>query len=149
LPAAAEKRHNQFLQRALPLHRFSAGSQPTGRVNANALKQLVAAHLPTAGLHSKSWDEFAAPGAPEMDFVFTVCDSAAKEPCPLWPGCPVTAHWSVADPAAVEGTPETVERGFRDAYFTLEKRIELFLSLPHQSLDALELKARCAEIGAA
>jgi len=130
-------------------HGFSAGSQPTGRVNANALKQLVAAHLPTAGLHSKSWDEFAAPGAPEMDFVFTVCDSAAKEPCPLWPGCPVTAHWSVADPAAVEGTPETVERGFRDAYFTLEKRIELFLSLPHQSLDALELKARCAEIGAA
>jgi len=130
-------------------HGFSAGSQPTGRVNANALKQLVAAHLPTAGLRSKSWDEFAAPGAPEMDFVFTVCDSAAKEPCPLWPGCPVTAHWSVADPAAVEGTPETVERGFRDAYFTLEKRIELFLSLPHQSLDALELKARCAEIGAA
>jgi arsenate reductase (thioredoxin) len=128
---------------------FSAGSHPNGKVNPNALKQLVAAQLPTAGLRSKSWDEFAVPGAPEMDFVFTVCDSAAKQPCPVWPGHPVTAHWSVADPGAVEGNPETVERAFRDAYFTLEKRIELFLSLPHQSLDALQLKARCAEIGAA
>lgn len=98
-------------------------------------------------MHSKSWDEFAVPGAPEMDFVFTVCDAAAREPCPVWRGHPATAHWSLADPAAVEGTPEAVERAFRDASLTLERRIELFLSLPHASLDALELK--CAEIGAA
>ena len=128
---------------------YSAGSHPKGQVHPLALDLLRQMKLPTAGLRSKSWDEFAAPGAPEMDFVFTVCDSAAQEPCPVWPGHPVTAHWSVADPAALEGTPETVERAFRDAYFTLEKRIELFLSLPHQSLDALELKAKCAEIGAA
>ena len=128
---------------------FSAGSHPAGTVNPSVLKQLAAAHLPIAGLRSKSWDEFAAPGGPKMNFVFTVCDSAAKEPCPVWPGHPVTAHWSVADPAAVVGAQEAVERAFREAYFTLDKRIELFLSLPHQSLDALELKARCAEIGAA
>jgi len=128
---------------------FSAGSHPVGRVNPNALKLLATAHLPTEGLRSKSWDEFAKPAAPQMDFVFTVCDSAANEICPVWPGHPITAHWGVPDPAAARGTPEEIKRAFRDAYFTLEKRIELFLSLPHASLDALELKAKCAEIGCA
>jgi arsenate reductase len=128
-------------------HGFSAGSHPAGAVNPNVLKLLQAAHLPTDTLRSKSWNEFAAPGAPQMDFIFTVCDNAAGESCPIWPGHPVTAHWGVPDPAAVPGSAEQIERAFRDAYFTLEKRIELFLSLPHDSLDAMELKARCAEIG--
>jgi arsenate reductase len=126
---------------------YSAGSHPSGTVNPNALKLLATAHLPIEGLRSKSWDEFAKPGAPRMDFVFTVCDAAANETCPLWPGHPITAHWGVPDPAAVNGTPEEIARAFRDAYFTLEKRIELFLSLPHASLDALEMQAKCAAIG--
>ena len=128
-------------------HGFSAGSHPTGTVNPNALKLLASARLPMEGLRSKSWDEFQKPGAQQMDFVFTVCDTAASESCPLWPGHPITAHWGVPDPAAVKGTQEEIERAFRDAYFLLEKRIELFLSLPHASLDAMEMKLKCAEIG--
>jgi len=130
-------------------HGFSAGSHPTGVVNPNALTLLGFAHLPTGGLRSKSWDEFAKPGAPQMDFIITVCDNAAGETCPVWPGHPITAHWGVPDPAAVRGTPQDIDRAFRDAFFTLEKRIELFLSLPYASLDALQLKARCTEIGRA
>ena len=130
-------------------HGFSAGSHPSGVVNPNALTLLAFAHLPTEGLRSKSWDEFGKPGAPQMDFIFTVCDNAAGETCPIWPGHPITAHWGVPDPAAVSGTREDIDRSFREAYFTLEKRIELFLSLPHASLDALQLKAKCTEIGRA
>lgn len=130
-------------------HGFSAGSNPTGRVNPNALKFLAAAYLPTENLRSKSWDEFAKPGAPQMDFVITVCDAAASEVCPVWPGQPVTAHWGIADPAGVSGGPEQIERAFRDAYVTLERRIELFLALPLASLDALAIKHHLAEIGRA
>ena len=126
---------------------FSAGSHPRGEVNPNALLQLASARLPTAGLRSKSWDEFAKPGAPHMDFVITLCDAAAREVCPVWPGHPLTAHWGIPDPAACTGNPEEVGRAFRDAYFTVERRIELFLSLPHASLDALQLKSRVDEIG--
>jgi arsenate reductase len=126
---------------------FSAGSHPAGVVNPQALNTLALAHLPTHNLRSKSWDEFTKPGVPQMDFVFTVCDNAAGEVCPLWPGQPVTAHWGVPDPAAVHGTEEEIERAFRDAYFMLEKRIELFISLPHASLDSRELTQRCAAIG--
>ena len=132
---------------AAQFHGFSAGSHPTGVVNLQALNLLALAHLPTHNLRSKSWDEFTKPGVPQMDFVFTVCDNAAGEVCPLWPGRPVTAHWGVPDPAAVHGTEEEIERAFRDAYFMLERRIELFISLPHTSLDAMELKQRCAAIG--
>ena len=107
----------------------------------------MSAKLPTAGLESKSWEEFAKPGAPRMDCIFTLCDSAAREVCPVWPGHPLTAHWGVADPAVVTGTPEEIRRAFRDAYFTLERRIELFLSLPHASLDALEPQGKMDEIG--
>ena len=130
-------------------HGFSAGSHPSGVVNPNALTLLASAHLPTEGLRSKSWDGFGQPGAPQMDFIFTVCDNAAGETCPIWPGHPITAHLGVPDPAAVSGTREDIDRSFREAYFTLEKRIELFLSLPHASLDALQLKAKCTEIGRA
>jgi arsenate reductase len=126
---------------------YSAGSRPVGAVNPFALRQLAAAKLPTEGLRSKSWEEFAPPGAPQMDFVFTVCDSAARETCPVWPGQPITAHWSIPDPAAMQGTSEETERAFRDAFFTLERRIELFLSLPHASLDAMTMKSKCDEIG--
>jgi arsenate reductase len=126
---------------------YSAGSRPAGAVNPFALRQLAAAKLPTESLRSKSWEEFAKPGAPQMDFVFTVCDSAARETCPVWPGQPITAHWSIPDPAAVEGSSEEIERAFRDAFFTLELRVELFLSLPHASLDAMAMKSKCDEIG--
>src|SRR5271165_2562332 len=128
-------------------HAFSAGSHPTGRVNPYAIRQLETAGLPGAGLRSKSWDEFAKPGAPRMDFVFTVCDNAAHEVCPLWPGQPVTAHWGVPDPAAVVGTFEQMERAFRDAFVTLDRRIALFLSLPLASLTALALKKEVTRIG--
>jgi arsenate reductase (thioredoxin) len=109
---------------------YSAGSHPSGKVRPEALRQLEAAHLPTLGFRSKSWDEFAKPGAPKLDFVFTVCDNAANEVCPVWPGQPMTAHWGVPDPAAVQGTKEQVEKAFRDAFFLLDRRIGLFLSLP-------------------
>jgi arsenate reductase len=126
---------------------FSAGSHPAGRVNPHAITLLESAGLPTASLRSKSWDEFARPGAPQMNFVFTVCDNAANEVCPVWPGQPVTAHWGVPDPAAVTGSPEEIERAFRDAYLLLDRRISLFLSLPLASLDALAIKAHVDRIG--
>jgi len=126
---------------------FSAGSHSTGRVNPHALALLESAGLATAGLRSKSWDEFARPGAPQMNFVFTVCDNAANEVCPVWPGQPVTAHWGVPDPAAVAGSEEEIERAFRDAYVLLDRRISLFLSLPLASLDSLAIKAHVERIG--
>src|SRR5437879_5981815 len=107
---------------------YSAGSHPSGVVRPEAVKQVEMAHLPSDGLRSKSWEDFAKPGAPQMDFVFTVFDNASAEVCPVWPGQPMTAHWGIPDPAAVKGTPEQIERAFRDAYLTLERRISLFLS---------------------
>jgi arsenate reductase len=126
---------------------YSAGSQPTGRVRPEAIKQLEVAHLPTDGLRSKSWDEFAKSGAPHLDFVFTVCDNAANEVCPLWPGQPMTAHWGIPDPASVAGTPEQIERAFRDAFLMLDRRISLFLSLPFASLDKLAIQKEIDRIG--
>ena len=126
---------------------YSAGSRPTGSVRPEALHQLEVANLPTQGLRSKDWTEFARPGAPELHFVFTVCDNAAKEICPIWPGQPMTAHWGVPDPAAVAGTPEQIERAFRDAYTMLDRRIGLFLCLPLASLDALAIKKEIDRIG--
>ena len=126
---------------------YSAGSHPTGRVRSEALRQIEVAHLPTEGLRSKDWAEFAKPGAPKMNFVFTVCDNAAKEVCPNWPGQPITAHWAVPDPAAVAGTPEQIERAFRDAFMTLDRRIGLFLCLPLASLDQLAIKKEVDRIG--
>jgi len=126
---------------------FSAGSHPAGRVHPGALKQLEAAHVPTAASRSKSWDEFEGPDAPPLDFVFTVCDNAAKEVCPVWPGQPMTAHWGIPDPAAVRGTAEQIERAFRDAFFLLDRRISLFLSLPLSTLDQLSLKKEIDNIG--
>jgi arsenate reductase len=126
---------------------YSAGSHPAGRVNPGALKTLEAANLPTASLRSKSWDEFAKPDSPKMNFVFTVCDNAANEMCPVWPGQPMTAHWGVPDPAVVTGTPEQIDRAFRDAFVVLERRIGLFLSLPFSSLDQLALRTELSRIG--
>lgn len=126
---------------------FSAGSHPAGRVNPYALALLQRTGHSTDGLRSKSWDEFAAPGAPELDFVFTVCDNAAGEVCPMWPGQPITAHWGIPDPAAVEGTDEQKRRAFDDAFRILERRISLFLSLPIRSLEQLVLQERLSEIG--
>jgi arsenate reductase (thioredoxin) len=126
---------------------YSAGSFPSGKVRPEAIQQLQLANLSTEGARSKSWSEFAKPDAPQMNFVFTVCDNAAKEVCPIWPGQPVTAHWGVADPAAVGGTPEEIERAYRDAFITLGRRINLFLSLPLASLDSLALKKEVDRIG--
>ena len=126
---------------------YSAGSHPTGAVRPEALRQLEAARLPTLGLRSKSWNEFAQSGAPRLDFVFTVCDNAANEVCPVWPGQPMTAHWGIPDPAAVQGTRDQVEKAFRDAFFLLERRISLFLSLPLSTLDRLSLKKEIDKIG--
>ena len=126
---------------------YSAGSFPKGAVHPLALDQLERAHLDTRGLRSKSWDEFARPGAPEMDFVFTVCDQAAGEVCPIWPGNPVTAHWGVPDPAAVEGTLGDKTRAFRQAFQALEARIKLFTSLRLEALDRLAIKRKVDEIG--
>jgi len=126
---------------------YSAGSHPSGAVRPEALRQLEAAHVPTNGLRSKSWDEFAKQDAPQLDFVFTVCDNAAKEVCPVWPGQPLTAHWGVADPAAVRDTPQEIERAYRDAFFILERRISLFLCLPLASIDRLALKKEIDNIG--
>ncbi len=126
---------------------YSAGSHPSGRVHSEALHLLEIQRFPTDGARSKSWDEFAKPGSPKMHFVFTVCDNAAQETCPIWPGQPMTAHWGVPDPAAVEGTPEQVERAFRDAMIVLDRRIGLFLSLPLASLDRLAVKKAVDRIG--
>jgi len=126
---------------------FSAGSHPSGAVRPEALKKLEAAHIPTEGLRSKSWDEFAQPDAPTLDFVFTVCDNAANEVCPIWPGQPMTAHWGVPDPAAVQGSAQEVERSYREAFSILERRIGLFLSLPLASIDKLALKKEVQKIG--
>jgi len=126
---------------------YSAGSFPTGKVRPEALKQIEAARLPVAGFRSKSWEEFSRPDAPKLDFVFTVCDNAAKEVCPIWPGQPMTAHWGIPDPAAVAGTPAQIEKDFRDAYFMLDRRITLFLNLPLQSLDHLAIKKQIDNIG--
>ncbi|MGA9939380.1 MAG: arsenate reductase ArsC [Candidatus Acidiferrales bacterium] len=126
---------------------YSAGSHPAGRVRPEALKQIELAHLSTEGLRSKNWDEFAKPGAPQMNFVFTVCDNAAKEMCPIWPGQPMTAHWGVPDPAVVTGTPEEIERAFRDAFMILDRRISLLLCLPLASLDKLAIQKEINRIG--
>ena len=126
---------------------FSAGSHPGGRVNPFALEALAAHHLPSDGYRSKSWEEFSKPGAPAMNFVFTVCDQAAAEVCPIWPGQPMTAHWGVPDPAAVSGTDEDKRRAFREAFVTLRRRIELLASLPIASLTSLALKKELDDIG--
>ena len=126
---------------------YSAGSHATGTVRPEALRQIELARLPTQGLRSKNWEEFAKPGAPHLDFVFTVCDNAAKEVCPVWPGQPMTAHWGVPDPAAVAGSPEQIEKAFREAFMTLDRRINLFLCLPLSSLDQLAIKKEIDRIG--
>lgn len=126
---------------------YSAGSYPSGTVRPEAIAMLENAHLPTQDLRSKSWDEFAKPEAPKLDFVFTVCDNAAKEVCPIWPGQPMTAHWGVADSAAVRGTPEEVHRAYRDAFVTLERRIGLFLCLPIATISKLAIKKEIDNIG--
>jgi arsenate reductase (thioredoxin) len=126
---------------------YSAGSRPSGSVRPGALKQLQAARMPFENARSKNWDEFARPGAPKMNFVFTVCDHAAKELCPVWPGQPMTAHWGVPDPAAVVGTPEQMERAFREAFLQLDHRIGLFLNLPLSTLDKLAIQTEINRIG--
>lgn len=126
---------------------YSAGSHPAGRVNPFALELLEKNRLPTDDLRSKSWDEFAAKGAPELDFVFTVCDSAAGEVCPLWPGQPMTAHWGIEDPAAVQGSDEAKRKAFFRAYSQLLNRVSLFLALPMEKLDRIALKRKLDEIG--
>jgi len=126
---------------------YSAGSFPKGAVHPLALEELERHHLPTTGLRSKSWSEFACHGAPVMDFVFTACDQAAGEACPVWPGNPVTAHWGVPDPAAVEGTEAEQHRAFRTAYLVLENRIKIFVALPIERLDRLVIKRQVDDIG--
>jgi arsenate reductase len=126
---------------------FSAGSMPKGEVHPHALDLLRANNHPVAGLRSKSWDEFAAPGAPTLDFVFTVCDNAANEVCPVWPGQPMSAHWGIPDPAAAEGTEAERRFAFADAYRMLNNRISIFVSLPLRSLDRIALQKRLDEIG--
>ena len=126
---------------------YSAGSHPSEQIRPEALRQIELARMPVEGFRSKSWDEFAKSGAPQMDFVFTVCDNAASEVCPVWPGQPMTAHWGVADPAAVKGTPEQTERAFREAYMILDRRISLFLSLPLSTLEQLAIKKEIDRIG--
>jgi arsenate reductase len=126
---------------------YSAGSHPSGSPRPEALAQIAAAGMPTAGLRSKSWDEFAATDAPEMNFVFTVCDNAANEACPYWPGQPMTAHWGISDPAAVRGTPEEIQRAFRDAFVVLDRRIGLFISLPLATLEQFAIKSEIEKIG--
>lgn len=126
---------------------FSAGSHPRGEVNPLALQTLATLRLATQGYRSKSWEEFAQPGAPPLDFVFTVCDQAAGETCPVWPGQPITAHWGVPDPANAEGSEEQRKAAFHDAAVTLKRRIELFLALPLRKLDTLALRGELARIG--
>src|SRR5215471_15330020 len=126
---------------------YSAGSQPTGTVRPEALRELQIAGIRATSFRCKSWDEFSKPDAPKLDFIFTVCDNAANEVCPVWPGQPMTAHWGVPDPAAIQGTEEEVQKAFRDAFFMLDRRISLFLSLPHASIDRLALKKELDNIG--
>jgi arsenate reductase len=126
---------------------FSAGSHPTGFVRPEAIEQLEAAHLPTMGLRSKSWDEFSRPDSPPLNFVFTVCDHAAQEVCPFWPGQPMTAHWGIPDPAAIKGSPEEIERAFRGAFTSLDRRISLFIALPFATLDTFALQREVDDIG--
>ena len=126
---------------------YSAGSHPSGKPRPEALQQIASAGMSTDGLRSKSWDEFSAPGAPKMDFVFTVCDNAAKEQCPFWPGQPMTAHWGIPDPAAVTGTPEEIARAFRDAFVILDRRIGLFLALPLATLQQFAIQKEIDNIG--
>ncbi|HEV7966002.1 MAG TPA: arsenate reductase ArsC [Candidatus Acidoferrales bacterium] len=126
---------------------YSAGSHPSGRVRPEALRQIESARMPVEDFRSKSWDEFAKLGAPQMDFVFTVCDSAASEVCPVWPGQPMTAHWGVADPGDVQGTPAQIEQAFRDAFMILDRRISLFLSLPLSTLNQLAITKEIERIG--
>lgn len=128
-------------------HAYSAGSHPSGSVRPEAIAQIESARIPVQQFSSKSWDEFAKPGAPQMDFVFTVCDNAANETCPVWPGQPMTAHWGVPDPAAVAGTPEEIRRAFRDAFVMLDRRISLFLSLPIATLGSLAIQKEIDRIG--
>ena len=128
-------------------HAFSAGSHPNGQVNPFAIEAMRAAGLSTQGLRSKAWDEFAAPGAPEMDFILTVCDNAAGEACPVWPGKPMTAHWGVADPAAVEGSDEEKRRAFRATAGILRRRIELLVALPEAKLEPLSMGPALRELG--
>ncbi|HSY68404.1 MAG TPA: arsenate reductase ArsC [Edaphobacter sp.] len=126
---------------------YSAGSHPSGAVRPEALKQLELAGIATHGLRSKSWDEFAAPDAPPINFIFTVCDNAANEVCPIWPGHPMTAHWGIPDPAAVKGPPEIIERAFNDAFSILDRRISLFLALPLSTLESLAIQKEIDTIG--
>ena len=126
---------------------YSAGSQPSGTVRPEALQQLRAAGMSTTGLRSKSWDEFTGPGAPDFDFIFTVCDNAAEEACPLWPGQPVTAHWGIPDPAAVKGSPEAIERAYQHAFAALSNRISLLLALPLASMSSLAIQRDLDSIG--
>jgi len=126
---------------------YSAGSHPSGTVRPEALHQIEAAGLSTEELRSKSWDEFAAPDAPPIDFIFTVCDNAANEVCPIWPGHPMTAHWGIPDPAAVQGTPDEIARAFRDAFSILDRRIGLFLALPLSTLESLAIQRELDSIG--
>jgi len=128
-------------------HGYSAGSHPSGRPRPEALKEIKSAGIAIDGLRSKSWDEFAAPGSPQMDFVFTVCDNAANEICPIWPGQPMTARWGIPDPAAVIGTTEEVERAFHDAFVVLDRRIGLFLSLPLVTLKEFAIQSEIEKIG--
>jgi arsenate reductase len=126
---------------------YSAGSHPSGQMRPEAIRQLEAVHMPTANARSKSWTEFSRTDAPKLDFVITVCDNAAKEVCPIWPGQPMTAHWGVPDPAAVQGSEADIARAYRDAFFMLDRRISLFLSLPLVTLDRLALKKEMDNIG--
>jgi len=119
---------------------YSAGSHPSGKVRPEALRQLEISHIPTINLRSKSWDEFALPNSPPLDFILTVCDHAAQELCPIWPGHPATAHWGIPDPAAIRGSHDVVERAFREAFLRLERRISLLLSLPLSTLDRDDLR---------
>ena len=126
---------------------YSAGSHSTGKVRPEAIHQIKAAGISTEELRSKSWDEFAAPDAPPIDFIFTVCDNAANEVCPIWPGHPMTAHWGIPDPAAVQGTPDEIARAFRDAFSILDRRIGLFLALPLSTLESLAIQLELDSIG--
>jgi arsenate reductase (thioredoxin) len=126
---------------------YSAGSHPSGQVRPEALRQIELARMSVEGFRSKSWDEFAKSDAPQMDFVFTVCDNAASEVCPVWPGQPMTAHWGVPDPAVVQGTTQQIERAFREAFMILDRRISLFLCLPLSTLNRLAIKKEIDLIG--